>query len=266
MSDIPPDNTPEVIRAGLRSRQIGRVLEVLPEIGSTNDRAMAAGQGGAAEGLCVVANRQMAGRGRLGRPWVSPPDVGLYTSILLRPKGPVSSLPLLTLVAGLAVTDAIHEVAALAPRLKWPNDVVLDGRKVAGILTELATSGSSVNYAVVGIGVNVNHGEDDLPPELRAGATSLFQHCGRRIARGMLAAAIYNALEGWYALFCEDRRETILEAGRLRSATLGRPVEVLAGTEAWRGQAVDMDPDGALLVRDASGALRRVVAGDVSIR
>ncbi|HYL80249.1 MAG TPA: biotin--[acetyl-CoA-carboxylase] ligase [Candidatus Acidoferrum sp.] len=266
MSAIPPDLAPEAIQEHLRSRLIGRVLEVLPEISSTNDRAMAAGHGGAAEGLCVIANRQLAGRGRLGRPWASPSDVGLYTSILLRPKGPVSSLPLLPLVAGLAVTDAIQEVAAQSPRLKWPNDVLLDGRKVAGILTELATSGSSVHYAVVGIGVNVNHGEDDLPPELRAGATSLCQHCGRRIARGMLAAAIYNALEGWYALFCQDRRETILEAGRSRSATLGRPVQVIAGTEEWRGHAVDLEPDGALLVRDLSGALRRVVAGDVSIR
>lgn len=263
---VPADITPEVIRAGLRSRLIGQALEVVGEIGSTNDRAMAAGQGGAAEGLCVVADRQTAGRGRLGRQWASAPEVGLYTSILFRPKGPVSSLPLLTLVAGLAVTDAIQEVAAQSPRLKWPNDVLLDGRKVAGILTELATSASSVHYAVVGIGVNVNHGEDDLPPELRAGATSLFQHCGRRIVRGKLAAAIYNALEDWHTLFCQDRRETILEAGRSRSATLGRPVQVLTGTEEWRGQAVDLDRDGALLVRDASGALRRVIAGDVSIR
>ena len=266
MSAIPPDITPEVIRSGLCSRVIGRVLEVFPEIGSTNDRAMAAGHGGAAEGFCVLADRQTAGRGRLGRAWVSPAGVGLYTSILLRPKGPLSSLPLLTLVAGLAVADAIQEVAGLSPRLKWPNDVWLDGRKVAGILTELATDGSSARCAVAGIGVNVNHCADDFPPELRPGATSLFQQGGRRIARGILAAAIYNGLDNWYALFCRDRRETILEAGRLRSATLGRPVQVLAGTEEWRGQAMDLDPDGALLVRDETGALRRVVAGDVSIR
>lgn len=260
------DIVPEAIHANLRSLVIGRVLEVLPEIGSTNDRVMAAGQGGTAEGFCVLADRQTAGRGRLARAWASPSGVGLYTSILLRPKAPLSSLPLLTLVAGLAVADAIQEVAALTPRLKWPNDVWLDGRKVAGILTELATNGSSARCAVVGIGVNVNHCADDFPPELRSGATSLFQQGGRRIARGILAAAIYNGLDNWYALFCQDRRESILEAGRLRSATLGRPVQVLAGTEEWQGDAVDLDPDGALLVRDETGALRRVVAGDVSIR
>lgn len=266
MSTLPPDITPEIIRTGLRSRVIGRVLELLPEIGSTNDRAMAAGDGGTAEGFCVLADRQTAGRGRLGRTWASPPGVGLYTSILLRPKAPLSSLPLLTLVAGLAVTDAIRGVAALTARLKWPNDVWLDGRKVAGILTELATSASSVRYVVVGIGINVNHSADDFPAELRSAATSLFQLCGRPIARGLLAAAIYNGMDNWYALFCQDRREMILEAGRLRSATLGNPVHVLAGSEDWQGQAVDLDPDGALLVRDESGATRRVVAGDVSIQ
>ncbi|HSB78397.1 MAG TPA: biotin--[acetyl-CoA-carboxylase] ligase [Candidatus Methylomirabilis sp.] len=263
---LPPDITPEIIRTGLRSRVIGRVLEVLPEIGSTNDRAMAAGDGGTAEGFCVLADRQTAGRGRLGRTWTSPPGVGLYTSILLRPKVPLSSLPLLTLVVGLAVTDAIQGVASLTPRLKWPNDIWLDGRKVAGILTELATNVSSVRYAVAGIGINVNHSADDFPPELRSSAASLSQLCGRQIARGMLAAAIYNALDNWYALFCQDRREMILEAGRLRSATLGHPVQVLVGSEEWRGQAVDLDPDGALLVRDESGATRKVLAGDVSIR
>jgi BirA family transcriptional regulator, biotin operon repressor / biotin---[acetyl-CoA-carboxylase] ligase len=263
---LPPDITPEVIRAGLRSRLIGQVLEVLPEIGSTNDQAMAAGDGGTAEGYCVLADRQTAGRGRLGRTWASPSGVGLYTSILFRPKVPLSSLPLLTLVAGLAVMDAIQGVAALTPRLKWPNDVLLDGRKVAGILIELATSGSTVRYAVAGIGINVNHCEDDFPAELRPGATSLFQQCGRRIIRGLLAAAVYNELDIWYALFCKDRRESIVEAGRLRSVTLGQSVHVLAGSEEWRGHAEDLDADGALLVRDETGALRRVIAGDVSIR
>jgi BirA family transcriptional regulator, biotin operon repressor / biotin---[acetyl-CoA-carboxylase] ligase len=266
MSAIPPDITPEAIRAGLRSRVIGGVLEVLPKIGSTNDRAMAAGDGGAPEGFCVLADRQTAGRGRLGRTWASPPSVGLYTSILFRPNAALPSLPLLTLVAGLAVVDAIQEVAALATRLKWPNDVLLDGRKVAGILMELATSGSAVRYAVAGIGINVNHCEDDFPAELRSGATSLFQQGGRPIARGMLAAAIYNGLDNWYTLFCQNRREAILEAGRMRSITLGQSVHVLAGTEEWRGHAVDLDHDGALLVRDECGALRRVIAGDVSIR
>jgi BirA family transcriptional regulator, biotin operon repressor / biotin---[acetyl-CoA-carboxylase] ligase len=266
MSDIPPDITPEAIRAGLRSRVIGRALEVLPEIGSTNDRALAAGRDGAPEGFCVLADRQTAGRGRLGRTWASPPGVGLYTSILLRPKVEPSALPFLSLVVGLAVADAIQEVAALDPSLKWPNDILLDGRKVAGMLTELATSAPFVDYAVTGIGINVNHREDDLPRELRRGASSLFLQCGRQIARAAMAAAVFNGMDRWYSLFCQGRREMILEAGRLRSATLGRPVQVFAGAEEWRGFAIDLDPDGALLVRDEAGAVRRVVAGDVSIR
>jgi BirA family biotin operon repressor/biotin-[acetyl-CoA-carboxylase] ligase len=266
MAEIPWDLAAEKIRAGFRSRVIGRALEVLPEIGSTNDRALAAGREGAPEGFCVLADRQTAGRGRLGRTWASPPGVGLYTSILLRPKVEPSSLPLLSLVVGLAVADAIQEVAALDPSLKWPNDILLDGRKVAGMLTELATNSPSVDYVVTGIGINVNHREDDLPRELRWGATSLFLQCGRPIARAALAAAVFSGMDHWYGLFCQGRREMILEAGRLRSATLGHSIQVLAGAEEWRGLAIDLDPDGALLVRDEAGAVRRVVAGDVSIR
>ena len=265
---IPPpfDIAPETIRAGLRSRVIGRLLEVVGEIGSTNDRAMAAGHEGASEGLCVLADRQTAGRGRQGRTWVSAPGLGLYTSVLLRPKATPSSLPLLTLVAGLAVADAIQEVADLPPRLKWPNDVLLDGRKVAGILAEVATSGAEVSHVVVGIGINVNHGAGDFPPVLRETATSVSLQCGRPIARGMLAPAIFNRMDCWYELFCQGQLGQIVEAGRQRSATLGRPVQVLAEAEAWEGLAVDIDPDGALLVQDEAGALHRVVAGDVSIR
>lgn len=266
MGEIPGDLAAEKIRAGLRSRVIGRALEVLPEIGSTNDRALAAGHHGAPEGFCVLADRQTAGRGRLGRTWASPPGVGLYTSILLRPKVEPSSLPLLSLVVGLAVADAIQEVATLDPSLKWPNDILLDGRKVAGMLTELATNSPSVDYVVTGIGINVNHREDDFPRELRRGATSLFLQCGRSIARAALAAAVFSGMDHWYDLFCQGRREMILEAGRLRSATLGRSIQILAGAEKWRGLAIDLDPDGALLVRDEAGSVRRVVAGDVSIR
>lgn len=266
MTAPPSDFAAEAIRPLLTSRVIGRLLEVVGEIGSTNDRAMAAGHEGAPEGLCVLADGQTTGRGRLGRTWVSPPGVGLYTSVLLRPKASPSRLPLLTLVAGLAVADAIQEVADLPPRLKWPNDVLLEGRKVAGILTELATSGAEVSHVVVGIGINVNHDVDDFPPELREAATSVSLQCGRPIARGMLAPAIFNRMDCWYELFCRDQRGRIVEAGRQRSATLGRPVQVLAGAEAWEGLAVDLDPDGALLVQDEVGSLRRVVAGDVSIR
>lgn len=263
---IPPDLDPEQIQGRLRSRVIGRPLEVLGEIGSTNDRIMAAGRDGAPEGLAVIADRQTAGRGRLGRSWASLPGVGLYTSILLRPKLPAGQVPLLTLVAGLAVAEGIENVAGLAPLLKWPNDLLVDGKKVAGILTETASVESRVSYVAVGIGINVGHEAQDLPGEFRATATSVRLASGREVPRGEVAAEIYHGLDRWYEEFSAGRLEAILACGRERSAILGSAVDVLAGDERWSGLALDLDADGALLVRKDNGSLRRVVAGDVSIR
>ncbi len=263
---IPADLTPEKIQAALRSRLIGRSLQVLAEVGSTNDAVMVAGRAGAPEGLAILADRQTAGRGRRGRTWASPPGVGLYTSILLRPGQPAAQVPLLTLVAGLAVGEAIQEIADQDVRLKWPNDVMLDGRKVAGILTEMATVDSWVSHVAVGIGINVNHGAQDMPEEVFPVATSLALASGRSIARCDLAAAVYNSLDRWYRVFREGDSQTILVRGRERSATVGETVDVLAGEERWRGLAVDLDADGALLVQDEAGGVRRVVASDVSVR
>lgn len=263
---IPPDLAPEKIQAALQSWLIGRPLEVVEEIGSTNDAVMAAGRAGAPEGLAVLADRQTAGRGRRGRAWASPPGIGLYTSILLRPEQPPARAPLVTLVAGLAVAEAIREVAGLDPLLKWPNDLLVDGRKVAGILTEMASVDARVSYLAVGIGINVNHGARDLPEDLLPVATSLHLMTSLTIPRCDLAAAVYNSMDRWYQVFREGKSETILAHGRQRSATLGQSVDVIAGEERWRGLAVDLDADGALLVREEDGGVRRVLAGDVSIR
>lgn len=263
---VPADIAPERIQARLHSRVIGRPLEVLAEVGSTNDFVMAEGHRGSPEGFAVLADRQTAGRGRLGRAWASPPGVGLYTSILLRPHLPPIQTPLITLAAGLAVAGAIREVTELDPRVKWPNDVLVDGRKVAGILTELATVGSSVGHVVVGIGINVNQDWQDLPEGVRQGATSLRLAAGRVIGRADLAAAVYASFDQWYQVFSEGRTEAILDRGREWSATLGKPVEVSEGEGTWRALAVDLDAYGALLVRDEAGDLRRLVAGEVRVR
>ncbi len=266
MSSIPSDLASEVIARSLRAQRIGRTLEVLAEVGSTNDVAMTAGRNGEPEGLAVLADRQTAGRGRRGRHWASAPGVGLYLSVLLRPGLPPRHAPLISLLAGVAIADAIEEMAGLAPRLKWPNDVQLRGKKVAGILPELAADGASESQVVLGIGLNLNHHAADFPQELRGEATSLFLESGRAYNRGVVAATLLNALDRWYQRFCGSEFPAILEAYRRRSATLGRCVEVREEEERWRGEAMDVDPDGALLVRDAAGTIRRVLAGDVSIR
>ncbi len=258
--------TPEKIQSRLTSRVIGRRLQVVAEIGSTNDAAAAAGHAGEPEGLAVVADRQASGRGRLGRAWASLPGLGVYTSILLRPDVPPLQTPLLTILAGLATADAVRGVGDVEPRLKWPNDVLIDGRKVAGILAEMATVGERVAQVVVGIGINVHHRPEDFPAEVRTTATSLGQTAGRRVERGEIVAALYNAFDKWYEVFSAGDRAAILAAARDRSATLGRPVTVISGPERWQGTAVDLDEDGALLVVNGRGVTQRVLAADVSIR
>jgi len=245
---------------------IGRPLTVVGEVRSTNDVALDAARAGGPEGLAVVADRQTAGRGRRGRGWLSPPGIGLYTSILLRPGCPPGRAGLLAQVAGLAVVEALREVADVASDLKWPNDVLVEGRKVAGILAEMASREAGVDHAVVGIGINVNHGPTDFPEELQGSATSLYLSTGRRLLRSDLAAALFNALDDWYGLFAAGEFGTILTAARERSAVLGRQVDVAEGESQWCGLALDLDEDGALLVQAADGGRRRVCAAEVSVR
>jgi BirA family biotin operon repressor/biotin-[acetyl-CoA-carboxylase] ligase len=263
---IPADLSIETIQSRLTSHVIGRFLRVVDEVDSTNDAALAAGQAGEPEGLAILADRQASGRGRLGRRWTSVAGLGIYTSILLRPDVPPRQAPLLTLMAGLATAEAIGGVASTTAALKWPNDVLCDGRKVAGILTETATVGQQIRHVVVGIGINVHHRLADFPVEVQTTATSIELVAGRGVKRGEVAAALYNAMDRWYAVFRTQGTGAIVQQARRRTATLGRPVTVLADQDWWRGIALDLDTDGALLVRDETGAVRRVLAADVSIR
>ena len=262
----PQDIAPETVQPQLTSRVIGRVLRVVDEVGSTNDEAMAAGHAGEREGLAIIADRQGSGRGRLGRVWASPAGLGLYTSILVRPDVPPPQAPFLTIVAALATADAIRSASRLEPKLKWPNDVLVDGLKIAGVLAEMATVGQRVDHAVIGIGINVHHTLADFPADVRTTATSIDLASGQWTARGAVAAALYNALDRRYAVFMAGDTRALLAEARARTITLGRSVTVVAGSERWQATALDLDADGALLVRDTDGRIRRVLAGDVSIR
>lgn len=264
--EVPADIAPERIRHLIRGRIVGRELAVLPEAGSTNDLVMAAGREGAAEGTCVLADRQTDGRGRAGRHWSSPGGAGLYTSVLLRPPTLPAQALCLTLTAGLAVLDAIRSLVPLRPGLKWPNDVLLGTRKVAGILTEMATEGLRISQVVVGIGLNVNQAEEDFAPEIRPLATSLRLAGGASVARAAAAAALYDALDRWYDAFLTRGAEAIVAAARSETVTLGKRVRVLDAEQGWGGRALDLDASGALLVEDEAGRVRRVLADDVSIR
>ena len=247
----------------LNTHDLGQVLHCLEEVPSTNDLAKELAEQGAVHGEVVVAERQTAGRGRRGRSWSSPAGKNLYLSVVLRPQLPPQRAAELTLVASLAVCDACRQ-AGVDAGIKWPNDVLVGGRKVAGILTELGAEPDEVHWMVVGIGVNLNAIREDFPEELRGQATSLALERGQPVPRALFAAALLALLEEWLDRHAEEGFQAVREAWRARSATLGREVRVEVDGAELTGVAEDLDETGALLVSRKGGRVR-VVAGDVRL-
>jgi BirA family biotin operon repressor/biotin-[acetyl-CoA-carboxylase] ligase len=245
----------------LNTQDLGQTLHFSEELPSTNDRARELADAGASHGEVVVAESQTAGRGRRGRNWSSPAGRNLYLSVILRPNLPPQRAPEITLVASVAACDACRK-AGVEVGIKWPNDLLVGGRKVAGILTELSAEPDLVHWVVLGIGVNLNSGPGDFPAELRGQATSLSIERGQPVPRALFAAALLSELEQWLDRHAAEGFGPIREAWRERSVTLGREVKVDAEGGEISGVAEDIDASGALLVRGKSG-LVRIVSGDV---
>ena len=247
----------------LNTHDVGQVLHWFAEVGSTNDVAKQLAEEGAAHGEVVVAERQTAGRGRRGRPWTSPPGRNVAMSIVLRPDLPPSRAPELTLLASVAVCQAIRQ-AGVAAGIKWPNDILARGRKLAGILTEMAAEPDQLQWVVLGIGVNVNARPEDFPEEIRDTATSLAIERSEPVPRALFAAATLSAIEEWLDRHAADGFGPVRAAWRGMSDTLGRAVSARGGDGEVVGTAEDIDDSGALLIRTEQG-IRRVVAGDVQL-
>jgi BirA family biotin operon repressor/biotin-[acetyl-CoA-carboxylase] ligase len=261
------DLDPARLQAALRTERLGRDYRLLARCASTNDEvaALARHSPGGDEGLLVVADAQTGGRGRLGRSWHSPAGENLYLSLLLRPTMPPWMVPPLTLLVG-AVTASVLEAAGASPRLKWPNDVLLptpEGpRKVAGILTEMASERERVRHVVVGVGINVN--TTSFPPELAERATSLLLASGRPFDRGALLAALVNQLEPAYQQFLAAGPGPAIERWRAHAALGGR-VRIDRDGQVIEGVTLDVDGEGTLHVRDDAGVIHRVLSGELSI-
>jgi BirA family biotin operon repressor/biotin-[acetyl-CoA-carboxylase] ligase len=236
------------------------------EIDSTQHLARERARAGAPEGTVVVAEAQRSGRGRLGRAWFSPPGVNLYLTVVLRPARAPAVVPQLALVAGVAVADALRDVAGVDARLKWPNDVLVGGRKVAGILTELEGEAERVGFVLVGIGVNVNGAAAEFPPELRATATSLRVACGRTVDRALLAGRLLAAFEARYGRFLAGGFAAIRPAFEATAFLTGREVRVSGPDTTAAGRVLGVDDDGALRLAGAGGEMLRIVAGEVTLR
>lgn len=237
-------------------------VQVLAEATSTNTLLKQMALSGAPAGSLCLCETQTAGKGRLGRSWHSPAGQGLWLSVLLRPRIQPEQAPLVTLCAALAMAQAVNEVTGLDARIKWPNDLVLERKKLCGILLEIGFGGNGIDYIVAGTGLNVRSGA--YPAELAHQATSIEDHIDPPPRRELLVRYL-TALENIIARLENEGFAALAEDYRARSCTLGSVVKV-SGSEEFTGAAEAIDGTGALLVRDESGELRRVLAGDVSVR
>jgi BirA family biotin operon repressor/biotin-[acetyl-CoA-carboxylase] ligase len=241
-----------------------REILVFAETESTNDLATQLGRQGTPGGLAIFAEHQTAGRGRFGRRWASASHRGLWFSLLLRPALPQAHWARLTTWAAVSVAAAIEESVGAKAAIKWPNDVFLGGKKIAGILAESGTDTQGRPFAVVGLGVNVNHEPGDFPPELRTTAGSLRETTGQPLDRPALTAAILHTLDRHFSLLADDFSAIITEA-TARSFLLGRWIQVRAGETLSEGLAEQLDENGHLLLRHADGSLGRFTAGEVTV-
>ncbi len=248
-----------------RERIIGRDIRVFQETNSTNDVVEKLARDGVKEGVVVFAESQTKGRGRLGRKWLSPPRKGLWFSVLLRPDFQPQETTQLTVVSATALRRAIKTVCGLAAEIKWPNDLLIGGKKVAGILTEMSAEVDRVRHVILGIGVDVNQTAAEFPVELRKLATSLRLEAGAEISRAELATEILRELDFDYARVNAGTFSVVADEWEAACVTIGKNVTVHVGDRKFRGHAESLDDDGALLVRTEYGHLERILGGDVML-
>lgn len=249
----------------LQTKWAGRRLILLDEVDSTNDEAKRLAAQGAPHGTLVVAEEQSAGKGRRGRSWASKKGGGIFLSLLLRPEFSPECASMLTLVAALAVEEGIRRTTGLSCGIKWPNDMVTDGRKLVGILTEMSTDADAIRYVVVGIGINANTAE--FPAEIRDTAASLRLALGAPVNRAALIAAVLNAWEDFYAEFLKKLDLSLLkESYNKLLVNFGREVRVLTPGDEYNGISRGITDKGELLVELDDGELREVMSGEVSVR
>lgn len=255
----------DLVRRQVKTRIVGRRIDYRPITVSTNADAFTLARNGEKEGACVLADMQTGGRGRLGRKWLAPPGSSILTSIILRPDISPVHAPMMTLAAGVAAHRAIKRVTDLNPHIKWPNDILVNDRKVAGILTEMLAESDRVHFIILGIGVNVNLDIKDMPDEILKIATSLKVETGRAISRNHILIALYQEVEGAYRRFLRQGPAVIIEEWESLARIRGRNVSATTSTGSKVvGMALGLDDDGALLVKAGGDKTYRISAGDVT--
>ena len=262
LEKVPDILTPDLLRRGLKGNPFGKKIFHFFKTDSTNRVAMELGYAGEPEGTVVIAEQQTAGRGRAGRSWHSERGTGLYFTLLLRPKLAPVQAPLLTMIAGLSAHAAIRAQTGLAVDLKWPNDVVIGGKKLGGILTEMYAEPSQIRFVIVGVGINVN--QEEFPAELSSIATSLRAETGKTHSRSELLLRLLREFETDYNRFLADGPASVTQAFQNASSyAQGKRVRVTSGKETFTGTTAGLSPEGLLLVKRDDGKTACVIAGDV---
>jgi BirA family transcriptional regulator, biotin operon repressor / biotin---[acetyl-CoA-carboxylase] ligase len=258
--DVPDKLLPDEIKRELKTKIFGKEIYSYEKVDSTNDIAYRLAEEGCSGGAIVLADEQVKGKGRLGRSWSSPPGSGVYLSCIIRPDILPNEVSKITLVAALACANTIRNISGLEAMIKWPNDILLSSKKVCGILTEMKAELDRVDFAVLGMGINVNTGKGALPE----GATSIKEELGQGISRIEFTKKLIEEFEKTYTIFTEKGFDRIRKSVKEMSFTLGKYIKVISHSKTFEGHAQDIDEAGALILRLDSGISNRILSGDVT--
>ncbi len=258
---VPADRLiPEELSRRLNTKVIGKKIFSYNVVDSTNSIAFSLAKAGLGEGAAVFAEGQRKGRGRLGRGWVSPKNKGIYLSLILRPKISLKKASLVTLLAAVACAEAIRKISGQQALIRWPNDILVNNKKLCGILTEMQTENSHLEYIILGIGINVNTPTGKLPSQ----ASSLKEEAGREFSRVELARGLLRRLDQEYSFFKDKGSAKIITQWRNLSAFCGKRLKVKLAEKTIEGQSQGIDAQGALIVRLDNGFKQHILAGDVA--
>lgn len=261
----PEKITADEIRLGLKTEFIGENIHYEESVESTQKIANHLANENAPEGTVIIADEQLSGRGRMNRKWHSPKYTGIWMSLILRPNIPLTKAPQLTLLTAVAVVQAIEEKTGLIPEIKWPNDILINGKKVTGILTELQAEADRIHSIIIGIGINVNQKKEDFPLEIQETASSLFIEKGESIPRAQLIQSIFKHFEKLYLLYLKDGFFPIKLLWESYAVSIGKQIRARTLTETIEGKALGITDEGVLKIKDKDGAVHSIYSADIEL-
>ena len=262
---IPENVSADEIRLGLKTKFLGQVIHYEESVDSTQKIAQRLAYEDVPEGTVVIAEEQLLGRGRMERKWHSPKYTGIWMSLILRPKIQIAKAPQLTLITAVAVVQAIEELTGLLPEIKWPNDILIRGKKVTGILTELQAESDRISSIIIGIGMNVNQSKTDFPEELQNIATSLAIGKGEKISRAALIRLVLTNLERLYLLYLEKGFAPVKLLWESYAISIGKNIIARTFTGSIHGKATGITEDGVLMIEDSMGKTHFVYSADIEL-